>query len=78
MSAVYPWKDIAEAARLVARSRYPWVLVGHTVHRTHGGQIKVGNVPAFLEGKRVPYETVTRSYGETGSLWVRYVGRRKT
>jgi hypothetical protein len=73
----YPWEDYAEAARLVAHTDRPWVLVGHALNRTHAGQIRAGKVPAFVEGRRVPYEVTSRAYGGYGSIYVRYTGRKK-
>lgn len=76
-TAVYPWEDIAEGARRVALSSRPWVLVGHTVHRSHAAQIRRGAIPAFVEGRTVKYEVALRCNGDIGSLWVKYVGRKK-
>lgn len=70
----HDWPAVAAAARLAAGTDEPWVLVGHSVHRSHAQLIKRGERPAFKDPDgKVRFETATRGSGLYASLWVRYV-----
>lgn len=77
--ARHDWQAIADYARLMAFSKEPWVLAGHSVHRNQPQQIKSGRNPAFVDPDgKVRFATQRRGRGTYLSVWVRYLPTTRT